>query len=152
MEIIIKIYKHIKKFILIYTGIYILIFAGLCFILPLYDLRIRCWVNLASAIIIIAGIVVGVLQLIFKIKIKAIKYILTSIFCIIALIASIYINLFCGLIGIFAQEYFIKVDEKKYVAIESGFMENTYVKYFDYKNIFVSGSKIRMERSRYWFF
>ncbi len=152
MEIINKIYKHIKKYILIYTGIYILLYIGLCITLPLYELKFRSWINIVSIVIIIGGIVVGVLQLLMKIKIKAIKYVLVSIFCIIALISSIYIHIIFGFIGMFDSEYVIKADEKKYVAKVSEWMGETIVKYYGYKNIFVSENKLRIYRSRVWFF
>ena len=152
MEIINKIYKHIKKYILIYTGIYILLFIGLCITLPLYELKFRSWINIVSIVIIIGGIVVGVLQLLMKIKIKAIKYVLVSFFCIIALISSIYIHIIFAFIGMFDSEYVIKADEKKYVAKVSGWMGETIVKYYGYKNIFVSENKLRIYRSRVWFF
>lgn len=137
-----KIKKYIPRIILLDTILYTLIIAALNSILPLFDLMFREWIYFVSAIVIIIGFVIGVIQLLLKIKRKFVKVILISIFIILFLLSTPIIYFF-GVFG-YTPEHVVERDGKKFVAYVRGF-KMTYVDYYDYKNIFVVGNQKRIE-------
>lgn len=101
----------------------------------------REWVYIISILIVMFGFVIGIIQLILKIKKKVLKVGLISIF-IISLLLFIPI---IYLVGAFCctPSHVVLLDGKKYVAYVNGFVR-TYVYYYDYKNIFVVGRQKRI--------
>ena len=65
-----KIKKYIPRIILLDTILYALIIVALYFILSFFKLMFREWVYIVSVIIIMLGFVVGIIQLLLKIKKK----------------------------------------------------------------------------------
>lgn len=62
--------KYMPRIILLDTIIYALIIVALYFILSCFKLMFREWIYIVSTIIIMVGFVVGIIQLLLKIKKK----------------------------------------------------------------------------------
>lgn len=137
-----KLKKYIPRSILLDTILYAFIFVALYFILSLFKLMFREWVVIVSAIIIIVGFVIGMIQLFLKSKKKVVIGVLISIFIVLFLLSTPIIYLFVAFS--YKPEHIVVKDEKKYVAYVNGFLR-TYVNYYDYINIFVTGSQKRIE-------
>lgn len=105
-------------------------------------LMFREWIYIISAIIIMFGFIVGIIQLLLKIKKKIVKIILISTFIMLFLISTSIIYFF-GAFG-YTPEHVVEKDGQKFVAYVSGF-KRTYVNYQDYKNIFVVENQKRIE-------
>ena len=134
--------KYIPKIILIDTVIYIIIFITLFFILKVFNLMFREWIYILSAVIIALGLIVGIVQLILKLKKRNLKIglIITSVIILILLTPMMYLTFAFG----YAPEHVVNKDGKKYVAYVNSFL-GTYVHYYDYKNIFVVGNKLKIK-------
>lgn len=137
-----KLKRYIPRSILLDTILYAFIFVALYFILSLFKLMFREWVVIVSAIIIIVGFVIGMIQLLLKSKKKVVIGVLISIFIVLFLLSTPIIYLFVAFS--YKPEHIVVKDEKKYVAYVNGFLR-TYVNYYDYINIFVTGSQKRIE-------
>ena len=137
-----KIKKYIPKIILLDTCIYILIVVTLYFILAFFKLMFRKCIYIVYAIIIMIGFVIGIIQLLLKIRKKIVKRVLISIFIILLLLSTPMIY-FLGAFA-YTPEHVVEKDGKKYIAYVNGFLR-TYVYYYDYKNIFVTGNQKRIE-------
>ena len=136
--------KYILKYILLYPILYTLIIVSLHYILTIFGLMFREWVYYLSVIIVIVGLIIGIIQLILKIKIKTLKVIGMCIFSILLLL--ILPKTLFLISWTYEPEYIVNVDRKKYVVYESGFT-STNLTYYEYKNIFVVGNKIIMEKT-----
>lgn len=134
--------KYMPRIILLDTIIYALIIVALYFILSCFKLMFREWIYIVSTIIIMVGFVVGIIQLLLKIKKKNTKWILISVFIILLLLSTPMIYLFSAFT--YTPEYVVEKDGKKFVAYVNGFLR-TYVYYYDYKNIFIVGNQKRIE-------
>ena len=88
------------------------------------------------------GFIVGIIQLLLKIKKKIVKIILISTFIMLFLISTSIIYFF-GAFG-YTPEHVVEKGGQKFVAYVSGF-KRTYVNYQDYKNIFVVENQKRIE-------
>lgn len=137
-----KIKKYIPRIVLLDTILYTLVIVALYFILSYFKLMFREWIYIVSAIIIITGFIVGVIQLLLKIKIKIVKCILISIFIILLLLSTPMIYFFGAFT--YTPEHVVEKDGEKFVAYVNGFLR-TYVYYYDYKNMFVVGNQKRIE-------
>lgn len=137
-----KIKKYIPKFIILDTLIYSALIAILYILLSSCNLMLREWVYIVSAILILIGFTVGVIQLFLKIKRKALKISLIVIFLILLLLSS---PMLCFIAAFsYMPEHVVNKEGKKYVAYVNGFLR-TYVYYYDYKNFIVSGKQKRIE-------
>lgn len=65
-----KIKKYIPRVILLDIILYTFLLVILFFILSLFNLMFREWIYIVSAIIIIVGFVIGIIQLLLKIRKK----------------------------------------------------------------------------------
>lgn len=65
-----------KTFVLSYTILFALVAVVLDFVLSFFKLMFREWIVIGSAVIIMAGLVIGTVQLLLKIKKKVVKGIL----------------------------------------------------------------------------
>lgn len=137
-----KIKKYIPRIILLDTILYGVIIVILYFILSFFKLMFREWIYITSAIIIMIGFVIGIVQLLLKVKKKIIKWIVISVFIILLLLSTPMIYFF----GAFAYtpEHVVEKDGKEYVAYVNGFLR-TYVYYYDYKNFIVVGNQKKIE-------
>lgn len=102
----------------------------------------REWVDIISAGMILFGVIIGIIQLLLKMKKKFFKraLITTFIFLLLLSIPLVYLlGAFC-----YTPEHVIEKDGEKYVAYVNGF-SSTYVYYYDYENILVVGNQKRIE-------
>jgi hypothetical protein len=137
-----KIKRYIPKIILLDTIIYILIIGILYIILSFFKLMFREWVYIISAILIMVGLIIGIIQLFMKIRKKVLRISLIAVFIILLLLSSPI--LYLGAVFGYKPEHIVEKDEKKYVAYVNGFLR-TYVYYYDYKNFIVVGNQKRIE-------
>lgn len=137
-----KIKSYNQRTILLDAIFYTLIIVGLHFILSIYKLRFMRWIYIVSSIIIMIGFICGVIQLLLKIKIKFVKNTLLSTF-IVLLLLSAPIIYFCVRLT-YTPEYIVEKDGKEYVAYVYGIFLRVNVRYYDYKNIFISGNQLRI--------
>ena len=86
----------------------------------------REWIYIISAIIIMFGFIVGIIQLFLKIKKKIVKIILISTFIMLFLISTSIIYFF-GAFG-YTPEHVVKKDVLMFVSLVSGF-HRTYWNY-----------------------
>ncbi len=134
--------KYIPRIILIDTIIFILIFIIIFFILKAFNLMFREWVYILSAILIILGLIVGIIQLILKLKKNVLKISLILVFIIFLILLSpiAYLAFAFG----YQPEHVVYKDGEKYIAYVNGFLD-TYVYYYDYKNLLVVGNKMKIK-------
>lgn len=137
-----NIINHIKKHILLDTILFIIIFIIVYFLLALCNLQFREWVYISTIAISVIGIIIGIMQFIFKLKKKSIKITLVVIFIILLILIS-PVCLF-GFAFWYTPEYVVYKYGEKRVAKVNGFLQ-TYVYYYDYKNPFIAGKYKRIE-------
>lgn len=136
-----KIISKIKNHIFLTTVIFTLLFLLISFILYKNNILFRQWVYYLSGLLIYVGLILGITQLIRKIKNKIAKLISSVIFiiCIILSILFLIISLIFG----YQPEHVIKKNNNKYVAYVNAFLDVN-VTYYDYINFFLRGSKERI--------
>jgi len=137
-----KILKKLKKSILFYMILYIIIFVITNFILNIFSMSFRAWVYIFSLIFVCIGFVAGILQLLCKIKKKVVKIVLIILF-IISLIPCFLYGFVIGILA-YHQEHVVIRDGEKMVAYVYGWLD-TDVSYYDYKNLFFVGNKIKVK-------
>ena len=137
-----NILEKLKKSVLIYVILYAIVFILGNLILNAFNMRFRETIYFVSLIFIAIGTIIGIIQLLCKIKNQSIKLTLITLFIVTLIPCSLY----TFVLGIFAYkpEHIVIKDNKKMVAYVSGFMD-TYVEYYDYKNYLVVGNKIRIK-------
>lgn len=126
--------RKIKQNSIIFVILYGLIFYSINFILSINNIVFMNWIYYFSNGIIILGSIIGIYQLILKIKNKIKKnvfIIIMTIFSSIVICMYIYISLIS-----YTPEYIIIKDGKKMVADVEGF-HHTYIYYYEYINILV---------------
>lgn len=133
--------KKLKKSVLFYTILYAILLYTLYLILEKFNLMFRQWVNIISFIIIGSGCIIGIGQVIFSINKKWLKIVLGIIFVISLVIIDPFVYIFSILA--YKPEHVVYKNDEKYVAYVIAF-HMTEVKYYEYKNIFVSGSKVKI--------
>ena len=139
-----KIFNKIKKNILICDLIFVGFNILINFILYLVNIRFRLWVIIVILLISIIGFIVGIIQQIYLSSNNKKKAIIFSIIGIIPII--ILILLFMPIVGFIAifnykPEHITVLDNKKYVAVVTSFL-NVDVDYYDYYGIFLMGTKV----------
>lgn len=137
-----KFLNKLRKNILMYTIIYICTFIIINLILNIFNMNYREWIYLVSLILIGMGLVIGVIQLLCKIKKKIVKIIAIILFIIVLIPCGLYTYIFC--IFAYQPEHVVMRDGKKMVAYVNGFMD-IYVEYYDYKNFFAVGNKLKIK-------
>lgn len=133
--------KSAFKIILFDTVLYGALFAGLCLLLSLFQLQFRQGVYILSAGVIAVGFLAGVIQLLLKIKGKALKISLISVFILVLLLAARPILLIAAFT--WNDECVVERDNKTYVAYVWSFL-HTSVDYYDYYNFLVCGRQVRI--------
>ena len=136
-----KIFKYIPKIILLDTILFCFIIVALYYLLSFFNLMFRNWIYTVSAIIVMLGFVVGIIQLLLKIKKENVKIALIITF-IILLLPLIRIISLLWAFG-YEKEYVVERDGKMFIAYVHSFYA-TRVSYYDYKNIFVVGNKLKI--------
>ena len=133
-----KVFRVILADTLILTGITVF----MQWVLSIMGSSLRKWFLVMLAILITAGFICGVVQLLLRIRRTALKYILIAMFTAAVLAAGSV----AGPIALFAaasEEHVVDRDEGKYVAYVNGWM-HTYVYYHEYKNLFICGKTVRI--------
>lgn len=133
--------KKLKKSVLFYTILYAILLYTLYLILEKFNLMFRQWINVISFIIIGTGSIIGVGQVIFSINKKWLKTILGIVFVILLVIISPFVYMFS--IFAYKPEHVVDKNKEKYVAYVIAF-HMTEVEYYEYKNLFVSGNKVKI--------
>lgn len=137
-----NIFNKSRRSVLMYTIIYICIFVIINLILNAFNMNYREWIYFLSLILISIGFVIGIIQLLRKIKKKIIKIIAIILFIIVLIPCALYTYIFC--IFAYQPEHIVMRDGKKMVAYVNGFMD-TYVEYYDYKSFFTVGNKLKIK-------
>lgn len=137
-----KLKRYWGGYILVPVLAYALVFVLLCLFLFVHQLMFRQWMYIFSAFLIVFGGIVGVVQLIFKLKKKACK-IVGAIFFAVFLYYFIPI-LFAISIFSYMPEYVVIKDGHKYVVYVNSFLK-TRVCYYEYKNFLIVGSQKKLE-------
>ena len=131
--------KHYSKYILLDTLVVATLFAGAHAILSLFHLKFIEWVYYAVIGIIIIGILLGIFQLLLKIRKNYVKYVAICVGAI-CLIPLTYI---CILIFAFTYKpmHIVEKDGIKCVAYVRSFLQ-VYVDYYEYKNPLIIGNEV----------
>lgn len=137
-----NIFNKLRKSVLMYTIIYICIFVTINIILNAFNMNYREWIYFLSLVLISIGFVIGIIQLLWKIKNKIVKIISFILFIIVLIPCVLYTYIFC--IFAYQPEHIVMRDGKKMVAYVNGFMD-TYVEYYDYKSSFTVGNKLKIK-------
>lgn len=141
-----KIFNKIKRNILIYDLIFVIINILINFILYLMNVRFRLWAIILIILISIIGFVVGIFQQIYLSSDNKNRTMILSLLGTIPIIILILISLpIVGFIAIFSYkpEHTTTLDNKKYVAVVSSFL-NVDVDYYDYYGFLLMGTKVKV--------
>ena len=137
-----NIFYKLRKNILFYTVLYFCVFVIINIILNAFNMNYRECIYILSLILIGIGGITGIIQLLCKIKNKIVKIISIILFIIVLIPCAFYTYIFC--IFAYQPEHIVMKDGKKMVAYVNGFMD-TYVEYYDYKNFFIVGNKLKIK-------
>lgn len=137
-----KIVKGLKKSILFYTIIYALVIVLSKYLLNLCSLAYREWVDMVSLVMIVAGGLIGIVQLILKLNSKACKATLSISLLVILFFISPYALLVVAFS--YSPEHVVTKDNSKMVAYVHGFL-HTNVEYYEYYNFLIRGSTLRIK-------
>lgn len=131
--------KHYSKYILLDTLVIAMLFVGAHGILSLFHLKFIEWVYYVVIGIITIGILMGIFQLLLKIRKNCVKYVAICVEAI-CLIPLTYICIF-----LFAFTYkpmhIVEKDGIKCVAYVRAFLQ-VYVDYYEYKNPLITGDEV----------
>lgn len=141
-----KIYNTIKRSILFYTVIYLIIFIISKFIINLIGFDYMKKIYISSTIIIILGIIASIIQTLIKNKSMKKKIISTIIYLIIIVVLLIFYTFIFFVSSMLVPEYIIDKDNNKYVAYVYSWID-TRVEYYDYINFFIRGSKKKIQEN-----
>ena len=136
--------EKIKKSILLYTSIYLVVYVALYFILKTFNLTFLVWVKNISILIISIGTIAGFIQIAINIdKDKKFRKILLYIFIIfltfiIFLINAFYFLFIANMEEQTTYEGFNMIKETRQV------LKSNYIKYYDYMNPFVRSMQERV--------
>lgn len=126
-----------KKFFkngITYSVLYGIVFYLINSILNKNNIQFMSWIYYLSNSLIILSFIVGIFQLLLKIKNKIkrnVFLVIMPIFSGIVIFIYVYISMLA-----YSPEYIIVKDNKKMVANVQGF-HNTYIDYYDYINLFM---------------
>lgn len=132
------------RYILADAILFALIVAGLHFSLAIFDLKFRQWFYLAAIFLTVFGVIAGVMQLLLKIRKRALKIILIIIW--VCLAGAFTLILTGGLMFACDKEYKVERDGTEYLACEWSFLK-TGISYYEYKNFIVAGNVLRISET-----
>lgn len=135
--------KKIKKSILFYTIMAVIIFTISHFISKIFNTQYRQWVYLLIFILTLIGTVSGIIQII-KNKSRKTKIIVAITGSIIIILAILFWQLILLIFASIYKPEHVKTNEgEKYVAYVEAFLD-TEVYYYDYINFFLVGNKVKI--------
>ena len=137
-----KLKKYIPRVILLDTALLAALYAASELILRCFGLMFRQRVFWIVAALTALGLIAGTVQLLLRIKKKAVRITLIVLFAALALIACNSAFLLAAFA--YEQEYVVEKDGVKYTAYVYSFMDTT-VRYYDYKGPLVTGKQIRIK-------
>lgn len=141
----------LKKNFCIYALIYTIGIVILKLIFNLFNLEFLTWIYYASIVFIFLMMIIGIFQLLLKIKKKPIKVISIILFVIISIIISFF-GVFAGLLT-YVPEYITEKNGTKVIEIQKYWDRNKSERkqYYKYYNIFFrSKNIIDSEHIRYY--
>lgn len=140
------IFTKIKNNLLLYSVIFIIFNILLNFILYLFNLKFRLWfiifIILVSIVSLIGGIILRIKKNGFTLLIKRLLVLFSFLICIFFVVIFQYFKAI-SFAFIYKPEHTTKLDDKKYVAVVSSFL-NVDVDYYDYYGPFIMGTKVRV--------
>lgn len=135
-----NLFTKLHKYILTYVIIYFLLFIITKNILNTMDMDFLKWIYITSYSILFIGTIIGFLQIVIKVKNKILKIILIlGILSLLTILSPIWILEICLLHD--KYEYIINKENEKFV-VEVININNTTIKYYNYINCFIKGTKI----------
>ena len=137
-----KFLQSIKNIILLYVVALSVVYFFVRYILDLADLRYRQWIVMTFVLLLTFGIISGIFQLLLKIRFKWVKVISTGLATCIVIAMLPYGVLFFALA--FGRQHVVHKDGHKLLAHVAGTLQDTWVYYYDYKNPFVHGKRLRL--------
>ena len=141
-----KVFNNVKNNIFICDLIFVSINIVINFVLYLMNIRFRLWFIILILLISIVGFIVGIFQLIYKYSDNKIKAIFISLLGFVPIVILFF--LFMPIIGFviifsYKPEHTTTLDNKKYVAVVSSFL-NVDVDYYDYYGFLLMGTKVKV--------
>lgn len=137
-----KLRKYIPRVILLDTALLAALYAASELILRCFGLMFRQRVFWIVAALTALGLIAGIVQLLLRIKKKAVRITLIVLFAAIALIASNIAFLLAAFT--YEPEYVVERDGVKYTAYVYSFLDTT-VRYYDYKGSLVTGKQMKIK-------
>lgn len=130
--------------LILYSIIYLLIFLLVKTILKIFNITFREWFFILSAIIIGITFIIGMIQLLLRLKPEFLKILSVTSFITLLLLISPFAFVISAFI--YMPEHVVERDNKKYVAYVQSWLD-TNVEYYDYINFLLMGNTIRIEES-----
>lgn len=141
-----KVFNKVKNNIFICDLIFVSINIVINFILYLMNMRFRLWFIILILLISIVGFIVGIFQLIYKYSDNKIKAIFISLLGFVPIVILFFLFMpIISFLAIFSYkpEHITTLDNKKYVAVVSSFL-NVDVDYYDYYGFLLMGTKVKV--------
>lgn len=143
-----KIINFLKNNILLDSIIVLLIIIVLNCLFELFNLKLRQNIIYFSIIMIIIGTIIGMIQL-YKTKGKIVKRIIIGLSTLCIIFGIIFWQFIFFIVAFtYTPEHIVYKDGKKYVAQVYSWLDTT-VRYYEYKNFFIMGSKQRIVENYY---
>ena len=139
-----KILEKCKKTVLFYWFIYVVFFILSREILLACNMNYMQWIYIISFLIISMGFIVGIIQLMLKIRNKIVKIVSIVIFSLLIICSIPYA--FFAVLFLYAPEEIVIKDDKKMVTYTRVFWEKD-IDYYDYINFIVRGKNRRILES-----
>ncbi len=127
-------FEKYKKTILFYWFLYLFILVASREILLKCNMEYRGWVYMVSWGVFIIGFIVGIIQLILRIKKKSIKIIGIIVFIILIMFCSPYVLLFFAVTC--EEENIVTYENQKMVTYTQSFWDKR-INYYEYINFLV---------------
>ena len=135
--------RFFPRLILPDTLVFLLAYVLISLLLGRFGLAFRKWVLILFLFLTAAGMIAGVIQLLLKIRKKAVRYGLIGLFAAVLLAAGTAAAP-TALFAFAGEEHVVERDGRKYVAHVDGWLD-TYVYYYEYKGPFLEGAVKRIE-------
>lgn len=141
-----KVFNKAKNNIFVCDMIFVSVNILINFILYLMNMRFRLWFIILILFISIVGFIAGIFQLIYKSSDNKIKAIFISLLGFGPIVILLFLFMpIINFLAIFSYkpEHTITLDNKKYVAVVSSFL-NVDVYYYDYYGFLLMGTKVKV--------
>lgn len=132
-----KFMKELYKYILFWTIIFVLLMLFISFVLNSMNYQFLNWIKYALMIISLIGTLLGTIQLLKK------KKVICTIICILEVILIGSFNLALIFFSFDSEEIVLK-NNKKMIQETHSFLLSNWIKYYDYKNIFIRSKQERI--------